>query len=117
MRRGKSDEDPVESREIEGSKGLARDSAFRLLYLFLVREGMDQNSAYNAAFFVVSHRRIFKYRTRMMIRAAFEAQFRVLDKQRKNLDKWSLGSQEDVGKDATTEEEGIDLYFDSDYDS
>ncbi|KAB5526488.1 hypothetical protein GE09DRAFT_1178184 [Coniochaeta sp. 2T2.1] len=92
MRRGKSDWDPVERREIEGSKGLVRDSAFRLLYLFL-------------------------YRTRMMIRAAFEAQFRVSDKQRKNLDKWPLGSQEDEVQDATTEEEGIDLYFDSDYDS
>ncbi|KAB5511242.1 hypothetical protein GE09DRAFT_1196866 [Coniochaeta sp. 2T2.1] len=63
--------------------------------------------------------KVRKLKAKVLIRklAAFEAQFRVSDKQRKNLDKWALGSQEDEGQDATTEEEGSDLYFDSDYDS
>ncbi|KAJ9160968.1 Isoprenoid biosynthetic process [Coniochaeta hoffmannii] len=118
MRSGKSDWDPEERREIQGLKSLARDSAFRLLYLFLLdefaSEVKDQNSAYNVAFFVVSHRRIFQYRTRKMVREAFEARFRVSDKQRKNLDKWPIGSQE--GEDVTTEEEGFDFDSDSDFD-
>jgi len=118
MRSGKSDWDPEERREIQGLKSLARDSAFRLTYLFLLdefaSEVKDQNSAYNVAFFVVSHRRIFQYRTRKMVREAFEARFRVSDKQRKNLDKWPIGSQE--GEDVTTEEEGFDFDSDSDFD-
>ncbi|KAH8743814.1 hypothetical protein F5883DRAFT_440538 [Diaporthe sp. PMI_573] len=117
MRRGKSDWDPDERREIEGLKSLARDSAFRLLYLFLIDDGeaRDQNSAYNAAFFVVSHRRIFKYRTRKMVREAFEDRFNVSYKQRQNLDKWPIGEQEE-GSDVTTEDEGF-CGFDSDFDS
>jgi hypothetical protein len=70
--------------------------------------------AYNAAFFVVSHSRIFQYRTRKMVREAFENRFYVSDKQRKNMDKWPIGSQE--GEDVTTEEERLDFYSDSDSD-
>lgn len=120
MRSGKSDWDPDERRNIEGLKSLARDSAFRLLYLFLVDEGeaSDQNSAYNATLFVVSHRRIFKYRTRKMVREAFEDRFNISYKQRQNLDKWSIGEQEEGG-DVTTEDEGFGAGygFDSDFDS
>ncbi|GAB1319188.1 Geranylgeranyl pyrophosphate synthetase [Madurella fahalii] len=125
MRRGKSEWDSDERREIGGLKDLARDSAFRLLYLFLVEgftwEVKDRNSAYNAAFFVVSHPRIFKYRTRKMVREAFEDRFHVSDNQRKMLDKWPIRWQ-DEGEDVTTEEEWIgfdsdsDFDFDSDYD-
>ncbi|KAH6873603.1 hypothetical protein B0T10DRAFT_416376 [Thelonectria olida] len=116
MRKGKGDWDPEERREIEGQKSLARDSAFRLLYMFLKSDTRDSNAAYNAALFVVSHGRIFKYKTRKMVREAFEERFRLSEKQRKGLDKWpvkksfSAGSQED---DATTEVEE-DMYFDSD---
>lgn len=120
MRSGKSEWDPDERRNIEGLKSLARDSAFRLLYLFLVDEGeaRDQNSAYNATLFVVSHRRIFKYRTRKMVREAFEDRFNVSYKQRQNLNKWAIEEQEE-GSDVTTEDErfGISCDFDSDFDS
>ncbi|KAL1857545.1 hypothetical protein Daus18300_010303 [Diaporthe australafricana] len=120
MREGKSDWDPEERREIEGLNSLARDSAFRLLYLLLVddEEAGDQNSAYNAVLFVVSHRRIFKYRTREMVREAFEERFDVSYKQRQNLDKWPIGQQGEE-TDVTTEDEGLGIGydFDSDFDS
>jgi hypothetical protein len=119
FRQGKSDWDPEERREIKGSKNLARDSAFRLLYLILVDgsalEARDRNLVYNATEFVVSHSRIFKCKTRRMVRAAFEDRFHISDKQRKILDKWPIGSEME-GEDVTTEEESYD-YFDSDYDS
>jgi hypothetical protein len=111
-RRGKSDWDPEEKREIPG------DSAFRLLYIFLrgefESEVRDSNMAYNAALFVVSHRRIFKYRARKMVREAFEARFRISEKQRKGLDKWPVNDPGSQEEDATTEE-GEDTDFDSDW--
>ncbi|KAH7232502.1 hypothetical protein B0J15DRAFT_572491 [Fusarium solani] len=116
MRRGKSDWDPDERREIEGLKSIARDSAFRLLYMFLQSDVGNSNMAYNATLFVVSHSRIFKYRTRKMVREAFTERFPISGKQRTGLDKWPVkdsslaGSQED---DVTTEAEE-DVYFDSD---
>ncbi len=53
-------------------------------------EVADSNMAYNAALFVVSHCGIFKYRTRKMVREAFEERFRVSEKQQKGLDKWPI---------------------------
>lgn len=118
MRKGKSDWDLDYRCEIKGLKSLGRDSAFRLVYLLLADEGeagaVDQNPAYNAALFVVSHPRIFKYRTRKMVREAFEDRFNVSYKQRQNLDKWAVGPQEVGGSDVTTEEDDFD--FDSDFD-
>lgn len=59
----------------------ARDSAFRLLYLFLLSDFesdvRDSSMAYHATLFVVSHPGIFEYRTRKMVREAFEEQFDV----------------------------------------
>ncbi|KAI8710964.1 hypothetical protein NCS52_01509800 [Fusarium sp. LHS14.1] len=115
MRRGKDEWDPDERREIKGSKSIARDSAFRLLYMFLRSNVADSNMAYNAALFVVSHRRIFRYRARKMVREALEENFRLSEKQRAGLNKWPAkeshlaGSEED---DVTTEVE--DIFFDSD---
>ncbi|KAK0732024.1 hypothetical protein B0H67DRAFT_606564 [Lasiosphaeris hirsuta] len=114
MRRGKDDYDAWDGSKVDGLKGLARDSAFRLLHLFLVQESWDvgdRNAAYNAALFVVSHPRIFKYRTRKMVRAAFEDRFRVSDGQRKSLDKWPVGSSSSSEEDVTTEDED---FYDSD---
>lgn len=121
MRRGKSDWDPDERRNIGGLKGPARDSAFRLLYMFSLRKfeqiTSDQNMGYNATLFVVSHSGIFKCRTRKMVREAFDDRyrFRVSQKQRATLDKWSIKelSQELQEEDVTTEEEDYD--FDSDW--
>lgn len=58
-------------------KSPARDSAFRLLYLFLLgdfeSDVRDSNMAYHATLFVISHPEIFEYRTRKMVREAYEA--------------------------------------------
>lgn len=58
-------------------KSPARDSAFRLLYLFLLgdfeSDVRDSNMAYHATLFVISHPGIFEYRTRKMVREAYEA--------------------------------------------
>ena len=120
MKSGKSDWDPEERREIKGLRGVARDAAFRLVYLFIFGEFesdvRDSNMAYNAVLFVVSHRGIFKYRTRKMVREAFEDRFEISEKQRKGLDKWPIDEPQGEGwkeDDVTTEEELSD--FDSDW--
>ncbi|EXF86246.1 hypothetical protein CFIO01_02305 [Colletotrichum fioriniae PJ7] len=119
MRQGKDDWDPDERRTIAGFKSLARDSAFRLLYaLVLDLPGVsDQNMAFNATMFVVSHRRIFKYKTRRMVREAFEERFLISRNQRDGLNKWPIGDSPcaDLREDAeeTTSEEEL-YYFDSD---
>ncbi|KAF5563777.1 geranylgeranyl pyrophosphate synthetase [Fusarium phyllophilum] len=114
MRKGKGDWDPEEGIEIRGLKNIARDSAFRLLYVLIQTNVVDTNMAYNAVLFVVSHRGIFRSRTRKMVREALEENCPVSAKQRAGLDKWpveeSFTSSEE---DATTESE--DILFDSDY--
>ncbi|EHK48442.1 hypothetical protein TRIATDRAFT_290144 [Trichoderma atroviride IMI 206040] len=115
LRKGKDDWDPDERREIKGFKSLARDSAFRLFYIFILdlRESgaSDQNMAYNATTFVISHRRIFKYKTRKMVRQAFEMRYSISYNQRKGLDKWPIDNpsrgNEEEEEDVTTEEEDI----------
>ncbi|XWX00639.1 hypothetical protein V2A60_008660 [Cordyceps javanica] len=115
MRLGKVERDPEERQQIGGQRRLARDAAFKLLYVFLQSECKDVNMAYNAALFVVSHRRIFRYRTRRIVREAFLYRFTASQKQQKELDKWSIEGNEFAGSaddDKTTSEE--DVYFDSD---
>ncbi|RYO86982.1 hypothetical protein DL764_008924 [Monosporascus ibericus] len=123
MRKAKSDWDREERREIKGLKTVARDSAFRLMYVFLLGEFgddvKDSNMAFNITLFVVSHPSIFRYRTRKMIRAAFEERFCMSDKQRRGLDKWPIddsSSKESQEEDSTTtSEESDDFDFDSDW--
>jgi hypothetical protein len=118
MRRGKSDYDPEEKREISAVKSVARDSAFRLLHMFLLgefeSEASASNMAYNCALFVVSHYGIFKSKTRIMVREAYEERFSVTAKQRQSLDQWRRIVDEDR-EDVTTEEEDSDYMYDSDY--
>jgi hypothetical protein len=118
MRRGKSDYDPEEKTEISAVKSVARDSAFRLLYMFLLgefeSEASASNMAYNCALFVVSHYGIFKSKTRIMVREAYEERFSVTAKQRQSLDQWRRIVDEDR-EDVTTEEEDSDYMYDSDY--
>jgi hypothetical protein len=119
FRGGKSDYDPDEGREIDGVKTVARDSAFRLLYMFLSGDprAEDRNAAYNATLFVVSHSSIFGARTRRVVREAFEDRFSVTAKQRSTMDKFSkAGIIEDIdeAEDETTEED-VCLDSDSDY--
>ncbi|EOO01310.1 putative geranylgeranyl pyrophosphate synthetase protein [Phaeoacremonium minimum UCRPA7] len=118
LRQGKSDWDPDERREISGLKSLARDSAFGLVFIFILGEPQselqDKNKAYNATMFVVSHPRMFRDRTRKIVREAFEERFGVSYKQRQALDKWPIRDENVlVEEEATTEEERFD--FDSDW--
>ncbi|GKZ98003.1 hypothetical protein AnigIFM59636_001827 [Aspergillus niger] len=66
-------------RAIKGDKTLARDAAFRLLFLILKGEFRDEANdsakAHNAVLFIVSHPGTFKYRTRTILRAAYEEPF------------------------------------------
>ncbi len=115
LKTGDSEYDREERREIRGNNRRARDAAFQLLYLLLIGEFdspvRDRNVAYKAVLYVVSHRRKFKYRTRKMVREAFEERMVLTDKQRVALDRWSVtepaweGWQEEEN---TTEEESDD---------
>ena len=75
-------------------KGPARDSAFRLLYLFLLGDSesdvRDSNMAYHATLFVVSHPGIFEYRTRKMVREAYEERFDVSVNQLHQLGRYAI---------------------------
>ena len=65
--------------ELKGNKSKARDAAFKLLYLILLGEFEDETKdsikVFNAVLFVVSHPGTFKWRTRSMVRAAYEERF------------------------------------------
>ncbi|KAI1475650.1 hypothetical protein K445DRAFT_374462 [Daldinia sp. EC12] len=102
--------------EIRGEKSLARDAAFRLLYIFLLgefeSEVRDSAMAYNTALFVVSHPGTFKPKTREMVREAFEERFLVTEKQKKGLDQWPIS---DLSDDDCTTEEDSDYLEESDY--
>lgn len=117
---GKADYDPEERRLILGNKGLARDTAFQLLYLILHTQSEDETKnsmkLFNAVMFVVSHPGTFKYRTKRVIRAAYEERFRLTAKQKVRLDEWEERETGSYATDATTEEEP-DHQFDSDEDS
>lgn len=113
---GKSDYDPDERRHIRGDKNLARDTAFQLLYLILHAEFEDQTKdamkLYNAVMFVVSHPGTFKYRTKRVIRLAYDDRFIPTIKQRLRLDQWDKGEATTDKKEETTEEEP-DYHFNS----
>lgn len=80
-------------------------------------ETKDSAKVFNAVLFVMSHSSTFKWRTRRVVRAADEERFVPSVKQRAKLDQWAKGdgtervAEED--RDATTEEEESDHYFDS----
>lgn len=125
LKSGKSDYE-IEykrSREIKGNKSMARDTAFKLLYLILLGEfkdkAKDSAKMFNAVLFVVSHSGTFKWRTRSVVRAAYEERFVISAKQRARLDQWEKTdaaklAAEDAG-DVTTEDEMSDRYYYSDY--
>lgn len=102
-------------RETFKGRILARDAAFKLVYLFALGEFEsdveDSNTAFNATMFVVSHPDIFKFAARKVVRAAFEDRFVVTDKQKKRLDKWPIkepAGEEWRDNDTTTDEEPIE---------
>lgn len=81
-------------------------------------EKKDSAKVYNAVMFVVSHANTFKWRTRKVVRAAYEERFVVSVKQTAGLDKWEKTDAaklavEDAGDVTTEEEESV--YYGSDY--
>ena len=82
-------------------------------------ETRDSAKVFNAVLYLVSHSATFKWRTRRVVRAAYEERFVISTKQIARLDEWEKKDAaklavEDAG-DVTTEEEGSDGYYDSDY--
>lgn len=69
--------------------------------------------------FVVSHPGSFKYRTRKMVREAYEDRFRVSEKQRSRLDKWAaqFRAQDNTDDEEATRDNYDGSNYDSDYDS
>jgi hypothetical protein len=112
----KSDYQPEERRPIRGEKGLARDTAFQLLYLILYAQLGDQTidgmKLYNAVMFVESHPGTFKYRTERVIRLGYDERLRPTIKQSLRLDQWEKGEAANDATDATIEEP--DCYFNPD---
>ncbi|OBT60492.1 hypothetical protein VE03_10079 [Pseudogymnoascus sp. 23342-1-I1] len=81
-------------------------------------ETKDSAKVFNPVLYLVSHAATFKWRTRSVVRAAYEERFVLSSKQKAALDKWEKMdaaklAEEDAG-DVTTEEEP-DCYYDSDY--
>jgi hypothetical protein len=123
LKSGQSDYDREERREIKGDKSKARDTAFKLLYLILLGDFKDETrdsaKVFNAVLYLVSHSATFKWRTRKVIRAAYEERFVISAKQTAKLEEWEKKDAaklavEDAG-DVTTEDEGSDGYYDSDW--
>jgi hypothetical protein len=105
---------------VKGNKSKARDAAYKLLNLLLVgtfeNENKDAAKDFDAVLFVLSHPGTFKWRTRAVMRAAYEERFVVTVKQILRLDQWPVGEEqeEDIEDDVTTEEEDSSDYC-SDY--
>jgi hypothetical protein len=95
-----------------------------MLYLISVGEFRDENKdstkVFNAVLFIVSHSATFKWKTRTVIRAAYQDRFVLTLKQIARLDEWLKGdTEDDVDLDVTTTDESLDEssdgYYDSDY--
>jgi hypothetical protein len=108
---GRSPCNPDDRSVIPVNKRLARDVAFRLVYQYLLGDfatgelgpaDRDANMAFNVAIFVVSHPLVFRWRTRKMVRAAFEDRFNISRKQRAALDRHPI---EDPSSDVAQEED------------
>ncbi|KAK5426909.1 hypothetical protein LTR55_012511, partial [Exophiala xenobiotica] len=76
-------------------------------------ETKDRMKLSNAVMFVVSHPGIFKYRTKRVIRIAYEERFSLTTKQRARLGQWHKGEVANNVTDVTTEEE-LDHFYGSD---
>lgn len=125
LKKGKGDYE-VEYRRstfIRGDKESARNAAFQLVYSIQTTEKFeDENKAsmkiFNAVKFVVSHRAIFKYKTRKIVRASYDERFCATAKQVADLDKWPIREpglgEEDLGLEGTTEESSSSSFGSSD---
>jgi hypothetical protein len=108
---------------LKATKRAARDAAFLFVYQMLKGTFEDQYKdsmkVFNAVKYIVSHCAVFKYTTRVIIRAAYEERFHISEKQAAELNKWPIlepgkdGRMED--EDLTTEESSSSDYLDEDY--
>ena len=113
IKAGKADID----LDYEGDKKMARDSAFKLLFLMLGDELIGynhRNKFFNAVLYVVSHPGTFKYKSRKAVRAVYENRGFPSMKQKANLDKWT--NDTDAEDDDCTTESDDSCIYDSDND-
>lgn len=111
---GKADDgDSKEKTPLSSDNPLADDSAFQLLYLILTAQpgadDKDNLKIFNAVMFVVSHPGTFEYRTKRVVRLAYDDTFTPTLKQKVRLDQWETSGVADRGPDVTTEEESRSL--------
>ncbi|BCS00013.1 uncharacterized protein AKAW2_50354S [Aspergillus luchuensis] len=102
-------------RAVKGNKAIARDAAFRLMFLMTngkFHDGIkDSAKVYNAVLFVVSHPGTFKWRTRALVLAAYKERFLITSKQRAQLDQWCRRDNHGSDDEGTTDENGSEPYY------
>ncbi|CAF9926779.1 MAG: hypothetical protein GOMPHAMPRED_004219 [Gomphillus americanus] len=106
--------------EYGDGKAVPQDAAYKLLFLmYTTRSFADAkalNNIFNAVFFIISHPRTFKGRTRIVIKTAFDEWFHATIKQQAQLQKWQKffdpGKCHDVGE--STDGESFEEFYGSD---
>lgn len=125
LKEGKGDYEIEYKRAIfiKGDKTSARNAAFQFLYTIMHSErfedeNKDSMKIFNAVKYIVSHRAVFKYKARKIVRAAYEERFCATTKQVAELDKWPIIEPQGDGEeeeDVTTDEPSLD-FDSSDYE-
>jgi hypothetical protein len=80
----------------KGDRSKARDTTFN------TAGGFDSTKFFNAVLYLVSHAATFKWRTRSVVRAAYEERFVVSTKQKAALDKWEKKDPAKLAKTQAT---------------
>lgn len=105
--------DSEDQTPLSSDKPLADDSAFQLLCLILhAQPGADDKDhvkIFDAVMFVVSHPGTFEYRTKRVVRLAYDETFTPTLKQRAKLDQWENIEAADSGPEVPTEQESSSL--------
>ncbi|KAI9042484.1 geranylgeranyl pyrophosphate synthetase [Aspergillus affinis] len=102
-------------RTVKGNKTIARNAAFRLMFLIVIGkfhiETNDCAKFYNAVLFVVSHPGTFKWRTRILVLAAYKERFLITSKQSAQLDQWCRRVNHGSEDEGTTDEKDSEPYY------
>ncbi|KAI9889597.1 MAG: hypothetical protein M1814_005104 [Vezdaea aestivalis] len=122
--KGFTNTDYKRSFYVKSSRKTARDSAFRLVY-FLLNINVEDNDDVKMAqklhqmvLFVTSHRGIFRFTARKIVRAAYEERIQPTAKQEAALDKWPILEPENDAEYSTEDEKTDGIFdYDSDFDS
>lgn len=79
---------------VNGDKAAARDAAFLLVYQLLKGtfddEIKDSVKVFNVVKYIVSHRAVFKYAARKLVRESYEERFCTSPKQNAELNRWPI---------------------------